>query len=208
MQGRASTSQENNIPASPAPLQKAGAGEKPVPRCCWKGASAAMQRAMFRHFRGLGWGSRVLPRSRRLRLKRAAFKPSTDADLAFADDTSAPTAIKSVPPGTTDAPAVITVLPPGSIDGPSAATEAQAVATHGSHAVASALLVSPAGSTDGPSATADAPAVATDGPHVTASAPLAAEGLLACLQFNLMAAACDWRPPDVLDFHPLCCRWN
>jgi hypothetical protein len=156
-----------------------------VPKCCWKGASAAMQRIMFRHFRGLGWG----PRSRRLRLKRAAVKLSTDADLAFADDPSAPTAIKSAPPGTTDAPAVITVLPPGSIDGPSATTEAQAVATHGSHAVASALLVSPPGSTDGPSATTDAPAVATDGPHVTASAPLAAELVGAKVQNSIAASA-------------------
>lgn len=39
----------------PAP-QKALPGEPPVPRSMWRGSCPAKQRALFRHFRGLGWG--------------------------------------------------------------------------------------------------------------------------------------------------------
>ena len=39
-----------------APLRKAQRGERPVPPSVWKGAGPFTQKAMLRHFRGLGWG--------------------------------------------------------------------------------------------------------------------------------------------------------
>ena len=45
--------------------RKALPGEPPVPRSVWKGAAPAIQRAMFRHFRGLGWGPREGKRCRK-----------------------------------------------------------------------------------------------------------------------------------------------
>ena len=53
-----------------APLRKAHQGERPVPPNIWKGAGPFKQKAMLRHFRGLGWGPHTGLDTKRRRLRQ------------------------------------------------------------------------------------------------------------------------------------------
>ena len=53
----------------PVALEKTGPGKPPVPRAMWRGSGPSVQRAMFRQFRGLGWG----PRKKKASLREDVF---------------------------------------------------------------------------------------------------------------------------------------